>query len=306
MRFITILALPWLLAAAAPCSLGPDRDRGQILPGRTSIRAVAIGDFGDPGNKAIQQEIAAHIAANGKFDFGITVGDNFYPSGVRDANDPKWTSIWAEDYGKLGAPFFAALGNHDYRGNEAAQIGYGKANWNMPCKYYSFAAGPVRFYALDTDEGHTGVLSWLIPRRLGHEQLDWLTTQLGRHTEKWKVVYGHHPAYTVGMHRGQRRVKEMRERVVPLMKGVNAYIAGHDHDLQYRMVNGMHHPLVGGDGRLNDGRRDKARPEAGAFYQPFYGYLVLNADESGLKFEIVGGEKPGSFKTLLTAPEAQK
>ena len=311
---IVLLAIPLL---GAECSLGPERDLGQIFPGKESLRAVVIGDFGDPGNKAIQEGVASAIAARhllAPFDIGLTVGDNFYPKGVKTINDTKyWVDIFEQDYGlKLKIPFFPTLGNHDYRGNEKAQMDYpGKyigdckptdpncrKTWNLPCNYYTYAAGPVRFFALDTDEGTSeGPLGLDFGAEWSSAPIAWLETQLARHAAApWKVVYAHHPAFTDGNHHKQKRVRQVREKLVPVLEkhGVHAYVAGHDHDLQYRKVGNIHYPVIGGGGK--NIKRSRAKAEA-EFYELSYGFMILEVSEGKMKLEIVGGKPPDPFTT---------
>ena len=48
------------------------------------------------------------------FDFGITLGDNFYSIGMESPEDLRWQTQWEKMYGPLGIPFYATLGNHDW------------------------------------------------------------------------------------------------------------------------------------------------------------------------------------------------
>ncbi|MBM3734350.1 MAG: hypothetical protein FJW39_01065 [Acidobacteria bacterium] len=319
MRLLTsVLLAARMIQAAAPCTLGPDRDLGDVTPGLASVRVVAFGDFGDPKNQRAQEGVAARIAAvhaSRALQLGLTLGDNFYRSGVSSVRDSRyWLDIWEKDYGqKLKIPFYPTLGNHDYRGKEQAQIDYtsqctgafpGECSqtWKMPCDYYTFAAGPVRFFALDTDTDSSEYRapfhfpgSWKDPPR------QWLEAQLTRHASaRWKVVYGHHPAYTDGEHHNQGRVREMREKLVPILKrhGVQVYISGHDHDLQYRRVDGIHYPVIGGGGRK---LRDREKTEA-EFYQSEHGFMVLEAGPSNAKIDIYGATPGGAALKSVTLP----
>ena len=48
------------------------------------------------------------------FDFGITLGDNFYPAGMASPTDTRWKSFWDELYDPLKIKVYASLGNHDW------------------------------------------------------------------------------------------------------------------------------------------------------------------------------------------------
>lgn len=144
------------------------KDLGRILPADRLIHFVAFGDFGS-GSKH-QSDVAQAIQRRHQqkpFDFGLTLGDNFYRCGVRSADDSTWQTRWEKYYTPLGIRFYAALGNHDYGHPailcpatpvspqaEVARTERSKS-WSMPARYYTYTAGPVRFIAIDT-EGWSG------------------------------------------------------------------------------------------------------------------------------------------------------
>jgi hypothetical protein len=79
------------------------------------VRVLAFGDFGNGSDnqKAVAQAIATYHQGQ-RFDFAITLGDNFYSTGMESPSDPRWKT-WFEDlYGPLGMPFYASFGNHDW------------------------------------------------------------------------------------------------------------------------------------------------------------------------------------------------
>ena len=90
------------------------------------------------------------------FDFGVTLGDNFYERGMSSPSDARWKSQWDELYDPLGIKVFGSLGNHDWglSDSPAAEILYSERSpsWRMPAPYYTFTAGPAQFFALDTTE----------------------------------------------------------------------------------------------------------------------------------------------------------
>ena len=79
------------------------------------------------------------------FDFGITLGDNFYSIGMESPEDPRWKTQWEQLYGPMGIPFYTALGNHDWgqADSPSAEILYSakSPNWHMPAPYYTYLAG---------------------------------------------------------------------------------------------------------------------------------------------------------------------
>jgi hypothetical protein len=63
-------------------------------------------------------------------------------------------------------------------------------------------------------------------------QIEWLTKGLANSTAKWKIVYGHHILWSIG---GTKYSEGhvLRERLMPMLcEYADAYIAGHEHDLE--------------------------------------------------------------------------
>jgi acid phosphatase len=260
------------------------RDLGSVWKGQ-ELRSVIIGDFGYRGRDSGQKDVAASIAALHKqrpFHIGITLGDNFYNRGVRGVDDPAWRGIWENDYGALGIPFYAALGNHDYYGNEQAQVDYTRKSktWRMPYRYYTYLAGPVRLFALDTDEGTTGF--WNFGKRWSAAQANWLDSSLKRLNDApWRIVYGHHPVYSDGEHGDTAR---MVKQLLPILKAhrVDVYLAGHDHDLQYLEQDGIHFVIAGGGGKNVRGVASRRA----RFAKATNGFLELTATPGKLTLRL--------------------
>jgi len=130
------------------------------------LRVLAFGDFGNGSPE--QKEVASAMQRYHRdqpFDFAITLGDNFYSLGMESPADPRWKNWWNELYDPLGIKFYASLGNHDwgFADSPAAEVLYTQKSpsWQMPATYYSFTAGAVQFFALDTNEIPEAQLSWL-------------------------------------------------------------------------------------------------------------------------------------------------
>ena len=118
-------------------------------------RFVVIGDFGTKEyGPEDRHEIVARVMREyhqrKAWDFGITVGDNFYPRGLNSENHVRWRRDWEDVYGPLGICFYPTLGNHDWRSGPEAQLNYTSSSWSMPGTYYTLRAGPMQLFALDT------------------------------------------------------------------------------------------------------------------------------------------------------------
>jgi tartrate-resistant acid phosphatase type 5 len=243
-------------------------------------RVLAFGDFGD-GSDAQKQVAAAMLTyhAARPFDFALTLGDNFYSTGMASLDDERWKTWWSDLYDPLRIPFYATLGNHDWGqpNSPAAEILFSarSPSWRMPAAYYTFTAGAAQFFALDTDV-------------ISEKQLLWLTESLDASRARWKIVYGHHPIYSEGQHE-DNNVKI--DQLLPVLRDrADIYLAGHDHDMQHLRPEGKLHFFVAGTG-------GKLRPiEPGPrslFAKSAHGFAVLEVqpDTLTIAFVGVGGEE---------------
>ncbi|RXF01202.1 metallophosphoesterase [Pseudoalteromonas sp. PS5] len=142
------------------------------------------------------------------------------------------------------------------------------ANFHMGRKgYYSYTIGEqgndVEFFVLDTNMLLSGQHYYEIPLKPDgseqglasalasgqakvedierheqpvngedHKQLAWLANGLKHSTAKWKIVYGHHVIWSVGGTKYDE-ARVLRRLILPeLCEYADAYIAGHEHDLE--------------------------------------------------------------------------
>ena len=213
---------------------------------------LVLGDWGRDGASR-QRDVAAAMgqaaAARGS-RFTVTVGDNFYPAGVQTATDARWRTSFEDVYTApaLQSPWYAVLGNHDYRGRPEAQLAYAatSARWRMPARYYQQSlaipgGAGVDLFMLDTSpmvrRYSAGSEDAAIRDNVAGQdvaaQLRWLEAALAASRAKWKLVFGHHPVFSGGSAHGS--TPELIATVKPLLErhGVQAYVSGHDHDLQH-------------------------------------------------------------------------
>ncbi len=286
-------------ASAAPRTK-PLHPKASGKPAHKSLRFIAFGDWGS-GLK-LQREVAAAMTrfaceakAKGQpLDFAVSVGDNFYDNGVTDHNDPQWQTKFERMYPVDAMPFhfFAVLGNHDWKSNPQTQFSYRgpSGRWRMDGFYYKIAAGEglVDLFMVDTD-------LWLPQyhsKTLGDKQTAWLDHALGSSTAKWKIVVGHHPPFSDGVHAFQADMGIVRDIVAPLLSKhrVQLMMSGHDHDLQHIILpDAKTHFVVTGAGGAS------MRPRLFEEYGPFYramtgGFLSVEASESELKARFLSSE----------------
>jgi tartrate-resistant acid phosphatase type 5 len=233
------------------------------------LNFVALGDWGRNGEKD-QREVAKQMGAAAKearARFVLAVGDNFYEDGVASVEDRQWQSSFEKVYTapSLQVPWYAVLGNHDYHLSADAQIAYSKASkrWNMPARYYQRteqidAATAADFFFIDTmpmavfDDDEVQ-FDKNVPRHDVPNQMAWLESSLAASTAPWKIVVGHHPVYSGGIHGD---TPFLVEHVLPLLQkhGVQAYINGHDHDLQHLESGSVNFFCSGGGSKPRDAK----------------------------------------------------
>lgn len=264
-----------------------------LKPSDQAIRVLAFGDFGT-GSKEQKQVAAAmqQFHRQTPFDFAVTLGDNFYSYGMESTTDPRWKTWWDALYDPLGIRFYATLGNHDwgFADSPAAEILYSQQSpsWRMPAPYYTFSAGPVQFFALDTNE-------------VSEAQLLWLKEALTKSTARWKLVYGHHPVYSAGAHQDNAG---LIKRLLPVLKNrADVFLAGHDHDMQHLKAEaGVHFFIAGGGGA---GLRPLKTDPRSLFAKDVHGFAVIEADEKQLKMRFIDTNLALLYQATLSKTGAQ-
>jgi acid phosphatase len=293
---------------ASPSPVTLARSRPPMVLPAAPLRFFVVGDT---GSKTQQQRDVAEALARRADSFAkstpqtpvravVMVGDNFYEKGVQTANDPLWQEAFEDVYDKrrLSMPFFAVLGNHDWVSNPLAEIEYASKHptslWQMDNYWYKrqyFLKGDkcplADLFFIDSDlwlRSEDGVKS------LGVRQLVWLQNSLANSQARWKFVFAHHPLYSDGAHGHSSEVTTMRDKIGALLEkyNVDAYICGHDHDLQ-RIVAPQAKTLFlvsGAGGKL----RERAFNDYGPFYASKPGFLLLTVSPTRLQGEFQDDE----------------
>ena len=227
---------------------------GEVAPFDSSaLNFLVVGDWGRNGFFN-QSDVARAMGRTGRqiqSQFTVSTGDNFYVSGVTSVDDPKWDRSFEDIYTapSLQSRWYSTLGNHDWQGNVQAQIDYTERSdrWYQPARYYA-----ETFAVDDTTEAlfvflDTSPLTYSESQRSKYDptiewtpdvQVAWLDSTLAASTAEWKVVYGHHPIYVGSVSYIDNPV--LVDLLVPIFerRGVQAYVNGHDHNLQHHRPQG--------------------------------------------------------------------
>ena len=270
--------------------------------GGASMTFLVLGDWGrfGAGSQRIVADRMAETAMEIGAKFVLTVGDNFYENGVTGIDDPHWKGSFDDIYcaPSLQVPWYASLGNHDYRGNEQAQIDFGarRTRWTMPGRWYSFReqapdGATVEFFVIDTTPMISGYYKDGKTNVSGQDvegQLRWLDRSLAGSTAQWKIVIGHHPVVRYGA-AAQAAAPDLIDRVDPILRRyrVPLYLHGHNHNLQHVRRGGIDHVCVGA-GSQND---DPCADNGGDFcaLKPGFVTCALNRESARIGYRDADG-----------------
>ena len=108
------------------------------------------------------------------------------------------------------------------------------------------------------------------------KQKQWIEETLASSNAKWKIVVGHHPAYTGGWRNQSKDVANIKTFLEPLFDeyGVDVYLAGHEHHLEHTKPAGhkTHHII---SGAASEARPTKLHPNGGTFAAATQGFATF-------------------------------
>ncbi len=208
------------------------------------VRIWTIGDFGVNSNaQNLVRDAYRNYSGTTPTNVWLWVGDNAYSDGT-DAEYS--TNVFAKyPYQMKNMVIWPATGNHDlHTANAAAQSGPYFDMFTLPKvgeagglssgteAYYSFNYANVHFICLESTDASF--------RATGGNMATWLTNDLNANTQRWTVVYFHHPPYSKGSHDSDTGTEliQMRTNIVPILenKKVDLVLSGHSHSYERSMM----------------------------------------------------------------------
>merc|ERR1712126_77199 len=269
----------------------------------STLRFIAFGDWGTDGSD--QKEDAESIGKwceENRCDFILSTGDNFYSHGVHSADDERFQKTWADVYDHpsiADLTWLVVAGNHDHGngaddGREWFEVEHSKLEprWHFPDLAYSYkistSATTIKFVGYDSE-------SLRHDKNNPEEMLEFIDNELSDHDTDWKIIFGHHPAYSAGNYAGSGTI---RDQVVPLMKknDVDIYFTGHEHNQEHWQTKDnprdTDHVSIGSGGYSLHGKDEsKVRQMEGygmdlqTFIEDFgFAYVVITENEISIKF----------------------
>lgn len=268
-----------------PSQTPPPSASPTLLPGETPpappLRFVVIGDYGEAGQPL--QEVAALIKSWVP-DLILTVGDNNYPEGAAETIDANIGQYFSEyiypyqgQYGPGGEVnrFFPALGNHDLN-TDGGQAYFDYFSLPGNERYYDFTAGPVHFFALNSD--------WREPDGIGalSAQAEWLRQGLAASTLPWQIVYFHVAPYSSGYYGSEPALQWHFGEW-----GADAVLTGHEHHYERLLVDGLVYFINGLGGGARYPLDEQPLPETQRRFRDDHGAMLVEATADSLSFQFV-------------------
>eukprot|EP00250_Pteridium_aquilinum_P029779 c40110_g1_i1 orf=317-1480(-) len=299
----------------------------QQKPARNTLDFLVVGDWGRRGLYN-QSQIAIQMGRIGEqlgIQFVISAGDNFYQTGLQGTNDSNFAASFTNVYTapSLQTKWYAVLGNHDYMGDALSQFSTElvKRDWRWSCQREFDLRQPLcdatepcnefaEFFFIDTtpfvteywDSNSKHTFDWrgLASREVQlKSQLQSLAHQLSISKATWKIVIGHHTVMSVG-HHGD--TPELVDQLLPILERykVDAYINGHDHNLQHikRSNSSVHFFTSGGGSKAFKGLRPYGREAGVHFVFDGQGFLAVSMTKGSIlfRFHDVFGEVLYSYR----------
>lgn len=289
--------------------------QGKVQADPAAVNFILMGDWGRNGADH-QKQVARQMgvtATETSVDFIVAAGDNFYPEGVVSEYDPLWKYSFEDIYTdfSLQWDWYPVLGNHDYGSNPQAQVNYSRISrrWQMPARYYSklINVGNDGSQMLIAFVDTTPLIKGYY-RGDGHQvhdqdstaQKKWLeeTLRSTPPTVKWKLVVGHHPMYTGGSRTENHDTRSIRQSLQPMFEKykVDAYLAGHEHSLQYMVAtDGVHHFISGAASERTPARM----LPISKFAQSQYGFMLFSVYTNLIRVQVIDYEGALIYTTEL-------
>jgi 3',5'-cyclic AMP phosphodiesterase CpdA len=194
-----------------------------------SVPLLAAGDVGSC--RSAGDEATARLLDRLPGTIAL-LGDSVYERGSTD--EFRRCFAWARHKGRIRP----AVGNHEYLtpGARGYFAYFGVRQW------YSYDLGAWHIVVLNSNCGPAGGCGPDSP------QARWLRADLAAHPARCTLAYAHHPRFSSGFHGSDVTLAALWR--IMAAAGVDAYLAGHDHNYErFAPQSGLRQFVVGTGGR---------------------------------------------------------
>ena len=173
------------------------------------------------GHERLERFVEAMQLAN--VDFIIQLGDFCVPH----PRNSGFMEIWKSFQG----PRYHVLGNHDMDGGYQRQ--HTVQYYQMPDRFYTFDAGPIRGIVLDTNDPGGSATGY--KKYIAKDQIQWLEEQLAQ-SDRPVCLFLHHPLDEPKGIENRREVRAVLEKAQSRSSNILAVFSGHYHEDYHHLV----------------------------------------------------------------------
>lgn len=224
-------------------------------------RFVALGDCGTGYQQQLNVKSAIMNYKKNNYINGILLlGDNAYNSGLETEYQTGFFNPYQTNFIFGNTCIYPAPGNHDYANSNTLAQTHNVPYYNIFNKtpqngelgglasnhkeFYSYNYGNIHFISLDSygiEQGTYHMWDSLGP------QYQWLEQDLQQNHSMWKVVYFHHPPFTMASHTsdGEGDLVLIRQNISRLLEkyNVDLVLNGHSHAYERSWLQKGHYGL---------------------------------------------------------------
>lgn len=223
------------------------------------MRFLALGDCGSGYPQQYNLKKAINYYNQSHLDGILLLGDNAYENGLQTEYQNYFFDAFKTNFFFPYTCIYPSPGNHDYSNNatlaqthtipyydifKTPQLGELGGVASNHKEFYSYNYGNIHFISLDSYGVESG--SYHVWDTIG-PQYQWLKQDLQQDHSLWKIVYFHHPPFTMGSHNSDTEsdLILIREQVTPLLEkyGVDLVLNGHSHSYERSWLQKNHQGL---------------------------------------------------------------
>ena len=231
-----------------------------LIGANQKVRFLALGDCGSGFAQQFNVKSAINFYRQSNYINGVLLlGDNAYLNGTQQEYQSGFFDPYKTNFIFNFSCIYAAPGNHDYANDynlslnhqvpyyeifktpQNAELGGIPSNHK---EFYSYNYANAHFISLDSYGIESGM--YHLWDSLG-PQYQWLEQDLQQDHSMWKIVYFHHPPFTMGTHNSDTEsdLVLIRQNIARLLEkyGVDLVINGHSHNYERSWLQKGHYNL---------------------------------------------------------------